>query len=176
MDELTGILAAATAAIEPGYFRLNIDGGSPVYRERVYCYELYHQMRSRWPDGCPFWLNGEIDKAAHPILAQFGADLAKPDLLIHRPGYMAGNYAIIEVKSARAPNAAIGKDIEILSLFRRRVGYERAIYLIYGEEISDRLLTRVRKTAHDAQELAPIELWLHPAAHAPAFHRLTLGG
>jgi hypothetical protein len=46
MDELTGILAAATAAIEPGYFRLNIDGGSPVYRERVYCYELYHQMRS----------------------------------------------------------------------------------------------------------------------------------
>jgi hypothetical protein len=175
MNELTGILAAATAAIELGYFRLNIDGGSPVYRERVYCYELYHQMRSRWPDGCPFWLNGEIDKAAHPILMQLGADVAKPDLLIHQPGCMAGNYAIIEVKSARAPNAAIAKDVEILSLFRRSVGYARAIYLIYGEEISGRLLTRVEETAHNTQELAPIELWLHRAPHAPAFHHLTLG-
>jgi hypothetical protein len=88
---------------------------------------------------------------------------------------MAGNYAIIEVKSARAPNAAIGKDIEVLSLFRRRVGYERAIYLVYGEEISDRLLMRVKETAHDTQELAPIELWLHPASCAPAFHHLALG-
>jgi hypothetical protein len=33
--------------------------------ERVYYYELYHQMRRRWPepDHSPYWLNGEIDKA-----------------------------------------------------------------------------------------------------------------
>src|ERR1700683_1803216 len=111
MDELTGILAAATAAIGPGYFRLNIDGGSPVYRERVYCYELYHQMRLRWPSSCPFVLNGEVDKAAHPILMKLGASGAKPDMLVHRPGRMAGNYAVIEIKSENASRTGIRKDI-----------------------------------------------------------------
>jgi hypothetical protein len=73
MKELTKVLAEATGAVGNGYFRLNIDGGDSVYRERVYCYELYHQMRLRWPVGCPFYLNGEIDKAAHPIMTELGA-------------------------------------------------------------------------------------------------------
>jgi hypothetical protein len=83
MDDLTRILKEATANIAPEYFRLSIDGGGPVYRERVYCYELYHQMRLQWPKGGPFILNGEVDKAAHPILSALGADYAKPDLLVH---------------------------------------------------------------------------------------------
>src|SRR5882757_9488666 len=107
MQELTDLLHTATASIEPGYFHLNVDGGDPVYRERVYCYELYHQMRMRWPKDTPFYLNGEIDKAAHPILTEIGADFAKPDLLVHRPGYMSGNYAIVEVKSPGASSAGI---------------------------------------------------------------------
>jgi len=36
-------------AIEAAYFHINIDGGDAIYRERVYCYELYHQVRNRWP-------------------------------------------------------------------------------------------------------------------------------
>ena len=84
------ILVDATRSVEPTYFHLNIHGGDDVYRERVYCYELYHQMRCCWPKGCPFYLNGEVDKAAHPILKQLGASYAKPDLLVHRPGYMGG--------------------------------------------------------------------------------------
>jgi len=47
MDELTSILQQATAG--------------PVYPERVYCNELYHQMRMLWPKTTPFYLNGEID-------------------------------------------------------------------------------------------------------------------
>ncbi len=63
MEELDHILAEATSAIEADYFRLPIDGGIPVFRERVYCYELYHQMRSRWPprSQCRYLLNGEVD-------------------------------------------------------------------------------------------------------------------
>ena len=45
MDELTQILEQATAAIASEYFRLPVWNADPVYRERVYCYELYHQMR-----------------------------------------------------------------------------------------------------------------------------------
>jgi hypothetical protein len=126
MKELTPILTDATAAIEPEYFLLNIAGGDPVYRERIYSYELYHQMRLRWPEGCPFWLNGEVDKSGHALLAALGADGRKPDLLVHRPGSMAGNYAILEVKSAGALNGGVDKDIDTLSLFRNDVGYRRA--------------------------------------------------
>lgn len=70
MHRVTRILSRATRDIAPEYFRLNINGGDPVYRERVYCNELYHQMRVRWPYDTAYCLNGEIAKAAHPILMQ----------------------------------------------------------------------------------------------------------
>jgi hypothetical protein len=54
MQQLSDVLAAATAAIAQGYFRLSIHGKDiPIYRERVYCDELYHQMRCRWPRTAP---------------------------------------------------------------------------------------------------------------------------
>ncbi len=161
MNELSQIISAATAAIEYGYFHLNIDGGDPVYRERVYCYELYHQMRCRWPANTPYYLNGEVDKAAHPILKKLGADYAKPDLLVHQPGKMGGNFAVIEVKESEAPPAGIRKDLKTLSLFINRVGYKRAIYLFYGHRTDEQLVKRVQEFAAEIEELAPIELWLH---------------
>lgn len=173
MDELSEILRAATAAIEMTYFRLNIDGGDPVFRERVYCYELYHQMRLNWPDGRRFVLNGEVDKSAHPILRELGADQAKPDLLIHVPGDMKGNYAIIEVKHHLDP-AGIRKDIKTLDLFVRKVGYQRAVYLIYGHEASDEGVARIDSISQEFAELVPIELWVHREVGQPAAHTVTL--
>lgn len=49
MEEFNRILREAAARIEPEWFELPIMGGNSVYRERVYCYELYHQMRCLWP-------------------------------------------------------------------------------------------------------------------------------
>lgn len=173
MNELTAILQAATAGVEPMYFHLNIDGGDPVFRERVYCYELYHQMRSNWPPQSRYFLNGELDKSAHPILRELGADHAKPDLLVHTPGAMAGNYAIIEVKHSMAADG-IRKDLQTLDLFVRRVGYQRAIYLIYGHEANAGGIEKIKAIANDFQELVPIELWLHSKAEQPATHNTTL--
>ena len=85
MEQLTQILRDATAAIGKEYFLLPIHGADPVYRERVYCYELYHQMRLRWPDGCVYRLNGEVDKMGHPYFQDAAAP--KPDLLVHQPGH-----------------------------------------------------------------------------------------
>ena len=113
MRELTEVFLSATESIPRDYFHLNIDGGDPIYRERVYCYELYHQMRSLWPEQTEFYLNGEIDKAAHPILKELGAAHVKPDFLIHKPGYMEGNHAIIEVKSEKVRRDGIEKDVKI---------------------------------------------------------------
>lgn len=161
MDDFTNIFEQGTAAIEPGYFRLNIHGGGPVYRERVYCYELYHQMRLRWPSACPFTLNGEIDKAAHPILADLGADRAKPDFLVHTPGAMEGNFLIIEVKSQSATNNDIRIDLEKLWQFTSAVGYRRAIYLLFGHGPT-KVMERVRAIREeDIARFGAIELWVH---------------
>jgi len=162
VHQLTDLLLAATARIEHKYFQVEPDGGDPIYRERVYCYELYHQLRCLWPNECDFSLNGELDKAAHPILCELGADYAKPDLLIHRPGCMNGNNTIIEVKSSQAQRAGIEKDLMTLALFRTKVGYQRAIYLLFGFEV-ETIAKRVRCVAEQLGELPPIELWLHSA-------------
>jgi hypothetical protein len=168
MNELSDVLADATRSIEAEYFHLSIDGGGPVYRERVYCYELYHQMRNHWPRGCPFYLNGEIDKAAHPKLANLGADHAKPDLLVHQPGYMRGNHAIIEVKSPRATIPEIRKDLNTLSIFVNRVGYQRAIYLHYGYEADSKVVERVNRVASLMENIPAIEIWVHSEVGQPA--------
>jgi hypothetical protein len=110
VHQLTELLSRATERLPAPYFQVKIDGGDSIYRERVYCYELYHQLRCHWPAGTLFSLNGKLDKSAHPILRQLGADCAKPDLLIHQPGYMAGNNTIIEVKTSNAQNDGTGSD------------------------------------------------------------------
>lgn len=172
MNELTRIIGEATAAIEQGYFRVEIDGGMPVYRERVYCYELYHQMRSRWPAG--YCLNGELDKAGHHLLRELGADRNKPDFLVHNPGDMKGNHAIIEVKTAGVARRDIHKDISTLDLFVRKVGYQRAIYLFFGHGASADLIEKIQSVAADFDELVPIEIWFHSQVGEPATHNFTL--
>ena len=168
MKGLTEILEAATARIESGYFHVALDGGDPVYRERVYAYELYHQMRSRWPADTPYFLNGELDKSAHPVLTGLGVAGRKPDLLVHQPGYMNANHAAIELKHAKTGIAGIKKDLRTLALFRTNVRYERAIYLVYGHYADDRLLGRIRSIYRQLQTQSPIEIWFHRRPHEPA--------
>jgi hypothetical protein len=174
VHELTNIIQNATALVPEGYFHLSIDGGDPIYRERVYCYELYHQLRCLWPSECEYYLNGEIDKAAHPILKQCGADKIKPDFLIHKPGYMSGNYAIIEVKKEDVDRAGIKKDLQTLILFLNAVGYERAIYLIYGHSINEsRLLNIIGSEYNKLEDAGAIEIWFHKSPFRQAEHVLT---
>jgi hypothetical protein len=125
MRDLNTILRKATANIGEMYFHLHIDGGdAPIFRERVYCYELYHQMRLLWPKTTKYFLNGEVDKSAHPILIEIDADNAKPDFLVHTPGFMDGNFAIIEVKhiyALKQDKKGIIKDLKTLTKFIDRV-------------------------------------------------------
>ena len=174
MRQLDAILSEATRAINPGYFQIAIDGGPPVYRERVYCYELYHQMRVRWPDDTPFWLNGELDKAAHPIIRRLGADGAKPDFLIHTPGDMNGNHAIMEVKPVGTRGQPILDDLEKLCMFVDAVGYRRAIYLFYGYDADERLVHHVADMFNRLDNPQAVEVWIHAGPGEPAKRVTTL--
>ena len=171
MKELDDILYFSTENIIQEYFQLPIDGQEdPIYRERVYCYELYHQMRIEWPENSQYTLSGEVDKSGHPLIRDNGLNNTKPDFLIHVPGYMAGNFAIIEVKPNNASRGGVIKDLETLTAYRRHAGYERAIYLIYGEGSIDRIIDII-KTAPDDNikiDVSIIELWFHSTVGEPA--------
>lgn len=164
MKQLTGILARATARIAPDYFLLPLHGADPVYRERVYCYELYHQIRLLWPKSGPYRINGEVDKAAHPYFQN--ASAPKPDFLVHQPG-TGNNHAVVEVKTSQAVEAGIVKDIQTLTRFTNEFGYKRAIYLLYGAD-AELKLQMARKIAAEIQGGKGVEIWIHAKAGNPA--------
>jgi len=178
LTKLRDLLAAATAAIQPDYFLLPVadgQGGQPIYqyRERVYAYELYHQLRVRWPDDWPYSLGGEVDKHGHPVVRGEFLDDTKPDLLVHVPGRMDPdlNLAVLEIKPLRidahnAEQEALRHDLQKLIAFLG-VGYYAGFLLVFGEPIQ-----RVRDYAADFSEagidLTLVELWHHRAPGEPA--------
>jgi hypothetical protein len=92
LRQFVQILSASYARIDAGYFQLPQADGDSVYRERVYCYELYHQMRAMWGQ-FPYSLGGEVDKSGHALFRGGPYAQAKPDFLVHVPGDMGQNLA-----------------------------------------------------------------------------------
>ena len=173
VSQFKTLLEQATVALSPEYFQLLVAGSDlPVYRERLYCYELYHQLRSLWPEGFPWSLGGEIDKSGHPIFRGSRLDHLKPDFLVHRPGNMDSNLIVIEVKPivARVPDVieALGS----LNAFRDVAGYSLPILLVFGGDLPDLIALKDRTMAalHDKPEVEPgrIELWWHAHPAEPA--------
>lgn len=96
----------AMARVNANYIILKVAGGSSKHRERVYCYELYHQMRCL-QEQCnlqeEFTINGEIDKKGHPTIPHN----FNPDFVMHEPGDDEKNICVIEVKIRRNPNSYV---------------------------------------------------------------------
>jgi hypothetical protein len=122
-------LKKATAKVKAAYMELPVAGGPSLveHRERVYCYELYHQIRRTMKAGqCTIW--GEPDKSGHAV--KFGR--LTPDFIFHRPGTMR-NVAVVEVKSLNnARKKDICKDVKTLRKFLKK-GYSGGVHLVYGD-------------------------------------------
>ncbi len=136
LHDVTEWLLSASSEVAQEYFQLPVAGTEePEYRERVYCYELYHRWRSSWPTPYPFALSGEIDKAGHPLIR----NSPKPDFLVHIPGQMT-NLLIVEVKPGNADVSRMVDDLVKLTTFRRGLeladgtpgNYDAAYFWIYG--------------------------------------------
>jgi hypothetical protein len=176
VNRFRALLAWSSQAIGRDYFTLpvaNVDDEEPLvkYRGRVYAYELYHRLRSGWPDQW-YSLGGEIDKSGHPLIRGGDLDLAKPDLLIHVPGQMDRNLVVVEIKAAgptppAGERAAIETDLKKLGAFHTRAQYDAAILLVFGPHI-DRIRAHVVSAVGNGVSLDGIELWHHPAPDAPA--------
>lgn len=100
-----------------------------IKRERNYCYELYHQMRSNTELMSlieDYTFSSEIDKRGHEL---FEDDLI-PDFILHRPGKMSfedkDNLLVIEVKTVLDSKSysGIAKDFYNLSLMLSKYRYQ----------------------------------------------------
>jgi len=109
------------------------------YRERVYCYELYHQLRKLLGDNYEYMLDGELDKKTHPIIMKYiGAKI--PDFVVHYRSYMEHNLAIIEVKPIKSVNNSLSKlkdDLDKIIDFIKIAEYRYGIMLIYSNGIDE---------------------------------------
>lgn len=168
------MMATACAQIEADYFMLPVADADSVYRERVYCYELYHQLRCLW-QSFPFSLGGEIDKTGNPYFQDGPYARAKPDLLVHMAGDMTHNLACIEVKPFCRPIAEFASDLKKLTWFCHNAGYYRGIFLVYGDRANTAsgysLQDKVQQAASDHAnevDLALIDVLHHPAIQQKA--------
>lgn len=161
-------LVQATQAIGAPYFLLPVAGRDrPIKRERVYCYELFHQLRLALHDS-QLTLTGEPDKRGHPDFPPIN-----PDFILHTPGCHERNTAVVEVE-CRVGHEHLIKDLRNLKTMRDR-GYRTLVLLLFAN-------SRVPwpKLAQAAREadigLGEIAVLLHSEAglaatleHPPAF-------
>ncbi len=163
-DIFLDLFFQATENIESHYFQLPVaERENPVYRERVYCYELYHRIREQMPDGYPYKLDGELDKTGHPLIENSVGGV-KPDFLVHERGRMDRNLIAIEVKPINATNYGIRKDMETLCGFLANARYFRAIYLIYGNQNNhiDRIVKKIQENFTAIPDTSLLYVIYHP--------------
>ena len=172
MDEelrkITKSLLEASAHISADYIQLPVaNSNSVVYRERVYCYELYHNWRCNWPAGFQFSLAGELDKRGHPVIHNGGI----PDFLIHIPGEMKNLLAMevkpwkraAHVKPSNEHVTEMVKDLVKLTKYRQVVQYHAAYFWVYGMPLEAwaELRRRIRDNATDTIDWSQVICFAH---------------
>jgi len=137
-DVFCTALDEAISRVKPEYFRVPRFKDEAAWRERAYCYELYHQLRCQLPEDFAYTLHGEIDKMGHlEIIQHFpGMKRPNPDFVLHKPGKMGPgeNLAVIEVKRSGASLGSIKQDLWKIRKFVDKVGYKHGIMLLFGEQ------------------------------------------
>lgn len=132
-DEYVSLVLDALNNVDKKYFEIEVSGTkSPKKRERVFCYELYHQMRKlqELNEHLDLTINGEINKAGNLVIKEN----FDPDFVIHRQGSMGKNHAVIEVKTSK-DKRGIFKDFETIKCMVNCYGYKIGIFLITGSDI-----------------------------------------
>ncbi len=137
-DTFKSALVSSSCNIDGQFFavqRYAEEGPEQVQRERVYCYELYHQLRSRLGDSFPYVLHGELDKRGQEFIETRMKSEPVPDFVVHRPGRIGfeDQLVAIEVKTCQGFSVAAGqRDVDKLVGFVQYVGYLHGILLVVG--------------------------------------------
>lgn len=148
---IEGLMEAGRNMEDSHYFQLPVfKKEDPIFRERVYCYELYHQIRNFLGEKFPYKLDGEVDKRGHPTIP----GKIKPDFIVHFPGDMDRNLVVIEVKPITVNNADLEDDLKKLLFLLEKGNYYRAIMLLYGNgrsNLSEKVYSKINNYSMKCQ-------------------------
>ena len=141
IESFIQLITDSLEKVEDEYYRLTTTyKPMGIVRERVFCYELYHQMRliQSQRELNDIQIHGEIDKSGH---FEFDKDAQKnPDFVFHVPGMMEGNAIVVEVKGKLEGTYQDGicKDIGTLSKFTdNRYYYRLGVLIIYNYNLEE---------------------------------------
>lgn len=137
------LIKKALSQVDQSYFYLlTTYSQNGIRRERVFCYELYHQMRLLMAQANAQLLpviHGEIDKRGH---ADFGQNQVNPDFVFHTPGTHDNNTLVIEVKG-QLDHDDIEKDFKTLLSFVHDHHYQAGVFILYGHSFEELIQNRV---------------------------------
>ncbi|MBN2863893.1 MAG: hypothetical protein JXN62_12060 [Bacteroidales bacterium] len=149
------LVKSAADAVPQEYYRLQtIYSSNGIVRERIYCYEIYHIMRTEQERNLidnTFSLHGEIDKSGHNEFEN--RDRKNPDFVFHVPGSMSNNAVVMEVKGKIIPSN-IKKDFLTLYRFTSQYQYEAGVFLLFNHTYNE-LIQGMRGT--DLSEISETE-------------------
>ncbi|MEV0133645.1 hypothetical protein AB0H83_34935 [Dactylosporangium sp. NPDC050688] len=190
-EQFPTLLRRAAALVEPPWFRMSIapigeDPSQLAYRERVYCYELYHQIRmlstgevGRRAGAPRLLLSGELDKYGINSVVPDGRQ--KPDLVWHEPGESRNNAVIVEVKTVQGLDSPTGMEASLTTLrdflqAAPHVRYHSGILLVFGNGTKGTVRFGVRKNVKELEWEADAQRRVRVVWHADAgFEPVDLG-
>lgn len=158
--------------VEQPYFLLPTTY-TPIMRERVFCYEFYHQMRTLqntpgYPRLSNLYIHAEIDKSGHKDFDK--AHQANPDFIFHVPGEFKRNTIVVEVKN-RLEKKGISKDLNTLLTFVSTYQYKIGILIVFNKSITQ-VSTYLRKNfSHIKDEPHHRYIWIIAVQPAVQFRR-----
>lgn len=170
-DRLVELISSSIVSIKDEYINFQVAGSEErIERERVYCYEFYHQIRHIVHE-ISYRVNSEPNKINHPYIEDHCGAI-DPDFIFHRPGEMNpdSNLAVIEIKKTSGDlTNGILKDIGTINCMTTIPnGYHGGIIIVFGE-ISDvrqrNLLGRIRNSIDENTKR--LTVLLHQQANTP---------
>ncbi|MDD5502794.1 MAG: hypothetical protein PHH26_04940 [Candidatus Thermoplasmatota archaeon] len=138
-EQLKRLVIDSIKEVKEPYFKIKATyEPSGIVRERVFCYELYHQMRKmqeREPTLASITLNGELDKRGYLNFNK--RDRKNPDFVFHKQGDMEHNTAVIEVKGDISKSSQMIKDLNTITTFIHKYQYKFGFYICYNYRLNN---------------------------------------
>lgn len=154
-NEAKEIIARSSPGQRAGWRRKRIGDAIVQTGERMFCYELYHQLRNLLDENSQTFQNvhlqGELQKIhiltlleRYELQALSGNFI--PDLLLHSPGTAEFHPYVIEAKADRFLSwEDIRDDLSKICEFITRYHYQRGIFLTTAIEFDYLINNRIRQ-------------------------------
>lgn len=168
-DKYLQLLYHAMENVKSSYKQIQC-AGSPgtKYRERVYCYELYHQMRilqDKDEQEYPLAINGEIDKSGHNYITNG----FNPDFIIHKQNEMTNNLCVIEVKVTNK-KAGVQKDLRTVTCMLHCYKYRYGVLIFEGvthNKVESTIKPLINDIEHLREHIGQIYIFIDNGSNQP---------